>query len=150
MLSTDLPSVPMVQYGLFDQYVDREELARGVSSLPLSERAILRIEEGSDSSGNRRDVFGEEVETTLAAFFHSTKEAEGYETAVLSLFKMVSKDPEYHKIMPTWMRSLFEEEKDLLMSAFWSNSVRIEQGESDEDEETEPCCTEPVQFAADA
>ena len=135
MLSTDIPAVEMVQCGLFDALTDREELAREAPSLPLSERAILRHEDGSDKSGNRRALFREEVDATLAAFFHVAKESEGYDSAVLMLFRMVSRDADYVKLAPPWMRQLFEEERDLLMSAFWSNALTIELGESQEQED---------------
>jgi hypothetical protein len=151
MLFNEIPDAKPYQLGIFDQFVDRTELARDAPHVPLSERAILRLEEGSDSSGNRRALFGEELDQLLVWFFRTIQEAEGWDSAVLCLFKNLARDEEYHRHLPPWAKALFESERDLLFSAFWSNSCQIEPGDSDDEEgEEEPCFTESVLYAVAA
>jgi hypothetical protein len=134
-----IPPVREHQLGIFDALVDRDELARGVSSVPLSERAILREDEGSDASGHRRKAFGEEVESGLLALFHQMQQAEGYDLAVLGLFSVIAKDPDFYFISPRWIRELFEEERELLMETFSGKTDNRwpELGESKDDDEDE-------------
>lgn len=138
-LSQDIPEVKPKQLGIFDVLVDRDELAREVSSgVVLSERAILRQEEGSDSSGHKRKVFGSELAECLESFFQQAKIAYGWDWAVIMLFRMLARDPNYLKIAPEWVLTLIVEEKELLMGMF-GGLMRgaLKRDETDEDEEDE-------------
>jgi hypothetical protein len=136
-MAVEIPPPPEHQLGIFDALVDRDELAKSVGSIPLSERAILRDQEGSDASGHRRKAFGEEVEQGLLALFHEMERLDGYDRAVLGLFSVIAKDPDFIWIAPRWIRELFEEEKDLLLETFAGKTDNRwpELGESADDDE---------------
>lgn len=137
----DIPLVKPVQLGLGDADVDRAELARGVTDgEPLSERAILRIIEGSDASGHRRAEFNVEASECLEAFFHQAKLICGFELAVCMVFSMVSKAPTYLETCPEWIiKLLFIDEKELIFSTFYGlkDDRRPELGDSGDDSEDE-------------
>lgn len=151
-LSDDIPAVRPKQLGIFDALVDRDELAREVSSgIVMSERAILRQDEsadepwtkaivgdGSDSSGHRRKAFGNELEEVLETVFQQAKVMFGWDTAVLVLFRILARDPSYLKTAPEWILWLIVEEKELLTNMF-GGLMRgaLQRDETDEDEEDE-------------
>lgn len=135
----DVPLARPKQLGLEDASVDRLKLARGVQhGEPLSERAILRIVEGSDQSGHRRKTFTTEVNETVESFFHASQALYGLEQAVCMTFSLVSRAPTYMRDNPpSWLLRLFAEERALLMHTFHDGAGdrRIELGESGEDDE---------------
>lgn len=138
--SADIPLVRPKQLGLYDAFVDRDAIAREVTpGIPLSERAILRQEEGADTSGHQRAALNREVGEVLETVFQQAKLICGWEVATCILFSIVAQDRSYLRTAPDWILSLFVEEKELLVEVFHEHcdDRRIEPGDSDEDEDSE-------------
>lgn len=134
-MAAEVPIVRAKQLGIFDALVDRDELAREVASgIVLSERAILRQEEGSDSSGHRRKFVGNEVSEAIETFFQQSQITYGYDWACLMLFRILARDPGYLKIAPEWVLTIIAEEKEMLFAVF-GGRMRGELARQDEDEE---------------
>lgn len=130
----EIPDAPAVQLGIFDRFVDRQQIANDVGVEALSERGVLRAVEGSDRSGQRRKRFSNELDVIMLAFWHSALKLYGHEVAVLVTFHVVARAPGYLETAPRWMRRLFEENKPLLVHAFYRDGDRRVEPASPDDE----------------
>lgn len=136
----DVPLERAHQLGLEDASVDRAALAAGVENgQPLSEREILRVLDGTDTSGYKRAKLNAEVEACLLAAFHRGKRKVGYHLTVCALFSMVSRDQSFLRIAPEWLVELFLDERELLFDVFHNHQDdrRLEPGDSDDEDEEE-------------
>lgn len=137
----DIPLVRAKQLGLNAEIFEPELLKIEVTDgEALSERAILRIIEGDDSSGHLRAAFNTEVTECVEAFFHQAKMICGWDLAVCMLFSMISKSPSYLKVCPDWIiEVLFIEERELVFAVFHGlkDDRRTELGDSPDDDDEE-------------
>lgn len=137
----DVPLAKAKQLGLGDEDEDRTVGKVVTDGVPLSERAILRVLEGSDVSGHRRATFNEEVHEAVEAFFHGAQALFGFDAAVAMLFSMLSGAPTYVRDNPpSWLLQLFADERELLFEVFHDhlNDRRIDPAcpfDSDDEEE---------------
>lgn len=116
-VSGDIPLAKPKQLGLEEE--DRTVPEVVTHGVPLSERAILRVIEGSDVSGHRRLAFSAEVDAAVEAFWHASQGLFGFDAAVVLLFSLLSGSMDYmRETPPEWILTLFAEEKDALMTVF--------------------------------
>lgn len=135
----DVPLAKPKQLGVWDAEVDRDELARTSSvGEALSDRAVLRILEGSDASGQRRKTFKAEVDEALESYFHAYQAMYGFDLAVTNLFSVLSNAPNYLRDSPpSWVLQLFVDERELLTETYTGHrdDRRVEPAGIDDGEE---------------